>query len=205
MCCPRTESELPSRSPTAGTFLQLFLDFDKLATERSLKLKIDHLEAIGGKMGNTKFFLYLAGLLPTVYCFSTTRFVSNGVKHLRQRGCAVQHDQQLINRNPIAAEKNARSSKLDLRMQQQSADFLVWASSQGILFDSLTLKSFNGVRGIGVDKSQTGDSTILTVPESKVLRVLAQSTTIPESFAQENYVSEKVPFLCKIRHFFSVL
>ena len=77
---------------------------------------------------------------------------------------------------------------------QDTSNFLDWAASQGIQFESLALKSFDGIRGIGIEQKRESGDTILTVPEPIVLRVLEQSSSLPAALEKENYVSTKAKF-----------
>jgi hypothetical protein len=91
--------------------------------------------------------------------------------------------------------RSARRLAVSILMKDTADNFLSWASSQGIQFESLSLKSFDGVRGIGASSSnlKAGD-VVLSVPESAVLRVLADSSSLPSKLENENFVSEKVRF-----------
>ena len=126
--------------------------------------------------------------LPSLFGFSALSLITCQSWNTLQRSSGVQQCTNKFSTNPY---HYLRKSCIQMK-QQSGSDFLGWASSQGIQCDSLTLSSFDGIRGIGVDTTHSGEKTILTVPESKVLRVLAQSTILPESLEKENFVSEKV-------------
>ncbi len=98
----------------------------------------------------------------------------------------------LLPKNAPAVRSARRYQAAPIHMQNSADSFLSWAASQGIQFESLSLKSFDGVRGIGASSNLKAEDVVLSVPESAVLRVLADRSSLPLQLEKEKFVSEKV-------------
>jgi hypothetical protein len=130
-------------------------------------------------------------------CFLSPKLFTSG-KYQKHMILSDKLDQKgvaglLPKNSPLRSAR--RLLAVSILMQDTADNFLSWAASQGIQFESLSLKSFDGVRGIGASSSnlKAGD-VVLSVPESAVLRVLADSSSLPSKLENENFVSEKVSF-----------
>jgi hypothetical protein len=131
----------------------------------------------------------------SVLCFSSPKLLTP-VKNqgnmvyretLEQKGVGG-----LLPKNSPALRSAHRYQAASIHMLNNADRFLSWAASQGIQFESLSLKSFDGIRGIGASSNLKADDVVLSVPESAVLRVLADRSSLPSQLEKENFVSEKV-------------
>ena len=108
-------------------------------------------------------------------------------ERLQQKGVSG-----LFPKNAQTLRAAHRYQAASIHMQNTAERFLNWAESQGIQFESLFLKSFDGIRGIGASSNLKAGDVVLSVPESAVLRVLADRSSLPSHLEKENFVSEKV-------------